>query len=114
MERHSSMPGVDRLIHGMFDNRQKIREMLIPLRRGIWGLFDNGLISATNFCTMVLLARVLNLEAFGKFTLAYSVLLFFNSAQSALVIQPHTVQGSVRSGADYREYTTATGILQMG
>jgi len=91
-----------------------MQELLAPVRRGIWGLFDNGLISATNFLTMVLLARVLSIEAFGKFTLAYSVLLFFNSAQSALVIQPHTVQGAVRSGDEYRQYTSATAVLQTG
>ena len=63
--------------------------MLRLLGKAPWAVADQLLISATNFATMVLLARGLSQEAFGSFTLIYSVLLFANSLQSGLITKPH-------------------------
>ncbi len=83
------------------------------VRAGLWGMADQALISATNFVTMVLLARSLSPSAFGAFTLAYTALLFANSLQSALITQPHNVIGATRTGEDYVGYTTATAGMQL-
>jgi len=83
------------------------------LRNGIWGLADQALISVTNLVTMVLLARVLGPEGFGAFALAYTGLLFANSLQGALVVQPHNVLGASRDGDSYVRYTTSTAIGQL-
>ena len=40
----------------------------------------------------------LSQEAFGSFTLIYSVLLFANSLQSGLITQPHNILGVTRHG----------------
>jgi len=83
------------------------------VRAGLWSMADQALISATNFVTMVLLARNLSPSAFGAFTLAYTALLFANSLQAALITQPHNVIGATRTGEDYVSYTTATAGMQL-
>lgn len=80
---------------------------------GAWGLYDQGLISATNFATMLLLARTMSASAFGAFSLVYAGLLFANSFQASLITQPHNVLGTGRDGVDYARYTTASAIGQV-
>lgn len=84
----------------------------IVMRSGSWGIADQALISATNFCVMLLVARDIGPSAFGMFVVAYTVLLFANSVQAALFTQPHNVLGSRRQGRDFAAFTTATGIGQ--
>ena len=67
--------------------------MLRLLGKAPWAVADQLLISATNFATMVLLARGLSQEDFGSFTLLYLVLLFANNLQSGLITQPHNILG---------------------
>jgi O-antigen/teichoic acid export membrane protein len=78
-----------------------------------WGLSDQALISATNFMTMVLLARSLTPTAFGYFSLVYMGLLFVQYLQFAVITQPHNVLGATRSGAEYAHYTSSTAIIQI-
>jgi O-antigen/teichoic acid export membrane protein len=80
---------------------------------GAWGLSDQALISATNFATMVLLARALGPAAFGAFVLVYTCLLFATELQGALVTQPHNVLGVARNTEDYRRYTGSTAVSQV-
>jgi O-antigen/teichoic acid export membrane protein len=68
--------------------------------------------SATNFVTVVVLARTLPPADFGAFVLAYASLLFANGLQTGLVTQPHNVLGQGRSGEDYRSYTRSTAVGQ--
>ena len=74
----------------------------------LYGLADQGLISATNFVTLLVLGRALTPSDFGAFALVYTVLIFINSLQSALVTQPHNVLGAAREGLIYRRFTAAT------
>ena len=87
--------------------------MLRLLGKAPWAVADQLLISATNFATMVLLARGLSQEAFGSFTLIYSVLLFANNLQFGLITQPHNILGIARHGEDYTCYTTSTAVSQL-
>src|SRR4051794_41421589 len=84
------------------------------LQRGIWGLFDQAFISATNFVTTVVLARDLGPGKYGAFAIVYAAIFFASAAQSALVTRPHNVIGTAQHGADYRRYTTATAVSQIG
>src|SRR5689334_4005001 len=59
--------------------------------KDIWAVADQALIAASNFATMIFVARALKLELFGRFTLVYSALLFANIFQVALITQPHNV-----------------------
>ena len=78
-----------------------------------WAFADQGLISATNLVTMVLLARGMSLAAFGSFTLIYSVMLVANSLQDALITQPHNILGTTLRGEAYCRYTTSTAFVQL-
>jgi O-antigen/teichoic acid export membrane protein len=53
-----------------------------------WTLADQAVVSGSNFITGILLARVLGPESFGMFVLLQSIVLYFNSFQSALIFQP--------------------------
>lgn len=86
---------------------------LAGLGKVSWAFADQALISATNFVTIILLARGLTQEGLGEFTLVYSALLFVNSIQSGIVTQPHNILGVARYGADYRLYTTSTAVSQL-
>src|SRR5688500_11827853 len=88
------------------------KERRFWLSRGAWGLADQVLISATNFITMVLLARGLGPESFGEFVLVYTAMLLANGLQNSLIIQPHHVLGATREGADYRDYTASSALAQ--
>jgi O-antigen/teichoic acid export membrane protein len=79
----------------------------------MWGFADQAMISATNFLLMTLLARQLGPHSFGEFTIAYTLILFLNSFQSALFTQPHNVLGASRSGDHYVGYTRAIAVVQM-
>jgi O-antigen/teichoic acid export membrane protein len=82
-------------------------------RQGAWSVGDHALVSAANFASTVLLARGLGPAEFGKFTLAYTVLILFGNLQAALLTQPHGVLGASRSGAEYQRYTSTTGTAQV-
>ena len=84
------------------------------LIKDAWAVADQALISATNFLTMVLVARGLGGPSeFGAFTLVYSALLFANILQVALITQPHNILGTARHGANYAAYTTSCGLAQL-
>lgn len=58
------------------------------LERNQWLLADQVLVSGMNFTTTVLLARMLGVYNFGIYTVLYYILLYVNSIQLALNIQP--------------------------
>ena len=76
-------------------------------------LIDQALISISNMATMVGLARGMSSVGFGSFALLYSVMISANVFQSGLVIQPYSILGGRRSGAEYVCYTTSTAISQL-
>lgn len=53
-----------------------------------WTLADQAIVSGSNFITGILLARFLGPQSFGMFVLLQSVVLYFNSFQTALIFQP--------------------------
>lgn len=77
-----------------------------------WALVDQGVVSGVNFLTMVLLARMLGVEQFGKFSIAWLVLLFFKSLQAALVVAPMMSIGPKQSEEERAHYYGAV-ILQQ-
>jgi O-antigen/teichoic acid export membrane protein len=60
---------------------------LVSGREG-WALLDQGLVSATNFITNVVVARWLGMERFGVFALAWMAVLFCFNMQIPLVTAP--------------------------
>lgn len=53
-----------------------------------WAMADQGMVSAVNFLTGLLLARYLGLAEFGRYTLAWMAVEFLQSVQHSLVIAP--------------------------
>jgi len=73
-----------------------------------------ALISATNFATMICVARAVAPREFGAFTLVYAALLLGHAVMWALVTQPHNVLGTSQSGIEYARYTSATALTHVG
>jgi O-antigen/teichoic acid export membrane protein len=59
-----------------------------------WVLLDQAMVSFTNFATMVLIARHLGIEEFGRFALAWAVLIAVFTLQYSLVLSPLMSIGS--------------------
>jgi O-antigen/teichoic acid export membrane protein len=76
-------------------------------------LADQGMVSAVNFLTVVLLARYLSLTQFGVFMVAHTVLLLLTGLQNALVAQPHNILGAQRSGIEYARLTAVLATMQL-
>jgi O-antigen/teichoic acid export membrane protein len=76
-------------------------------------LVDQGIVSAVNFLTIVLLARTLSLLDFGVFMVAHTILTLLTGLQNALVTQPHNILGAQREGLEYARLTVVLGLLQF-
>ena len=63
---------------------------------------DQILVSASNFLTGIILVRGLGLVAFGKFTIAYVILLLANSIQLSFISSPMITLGSLCATDDER------------
>lgn len=60
-------------------------------------LLDQVVVSGSNFATGILLVRGLGLAEFGKFTVAYAILLLANSVQLSFISSPMLTLGSLCS-----------------
>jgi O-antigen/teichoic acid export membrane protein len=75
---------------------------------------DQILVSASNFLTGIILVRGLGLEAFGKFTIAYVILLLANSIQLSFISSPMITLGSLcATGDDRREFVRGVYGVQL-
>lgn len=93
---------------------RRLRKLRGLIKASALGLADQAVISATNFITVIVLARALTPSDLGAFVLAYTGLLLLNGLQTALVTQPHNVLGQARSGPAYATYTSTSGVAQLG
>ena len=75
-------------------------------------LFDQSLVSGVNFVVSALLARLLGLDQFGLFALAWMVVLFASSLHQALIISPlYTIYPKSEEKEKYLAKLTYTQIL---
>jgi O-antigen/teichoic acid export membrane protein len=74
-----------------------IAARLLQLGRGRRGqtILDQMIVSGSNFLTGILLVRGLGLTEFGKFTVAYAILLLANSIQLSFISSPMITLGSL-------------------
>jgi O-antigen/teichoic acid export membrane protein len=70
-----------------------------------WGVVDQILLSVVNFLTLFLIARSVDADAFGVFSLVYGAMLIANYGQLAFITQPHNVIAASLRDRDYRVYT---------
>jgi O-antigen/teichoic acid export membrane protein len=78
-----------------------------------WALADQAMVSGANFMTGLLLARYLGLEEFGRFTLAWMVVLFVNNLQGALVVSPMMSIGPQQRPDEEPAYYGAVAVQQF-
>ena len=71
-------------------NRLRLSALFARLSRGRGpiALADQMMVSAANFAGGIVLVRGLGLEEFGKYSIAYSLLLFANALQMSFVASP--------------------------
>ena len=77
-----------------------------------WALADQAMVSGVNFLTGILLARYLGIEEFGRFTLAWMVVLFAASIQHAAINSPMMSIGSQQEEEDAPAYYGAVFAQQ--
>ena len=78
-----------------------------------WALVDQAMVSGVNFLTGIILVRYLGLEEFGRFTLAWLIVLFFNSIQFAAVISPMMSIGPKQADIEFPQYYGAVFLQQL-
>ena len=56
-----------------------------PFRSVRWALADQAVVSGSNFLSNILLARILGIEEFGRYVLAWTIVLFVQNILSATI-----------------------------
>ena len=65
-------------------------------------IVDQALVSGSNFITGIMLVRSLGLVEFGRFTIAYAILLLANSVQLSFISSPMITLGSLSATPEER------------
>ncbi len=86
----------------------------ILLNKGVLSVFDQGVVSAANFVTSVVIGRVCGKEELGVYFLALSVLYFVRGVQDQMLAGPYTVYSPRRSGRKLATYTGSVLVHQLG
>lgn len=79
-----------------------------------WALLDQALVSGSNFLIGILLVRYIGIEQYGRYVLAWMVVQFVASLQSALIVSPMLSIVPKIPIEERRTYLSATFFLQMG
>jgi O-antigen/teichoic acid export membrane protein len=79
------------------ENHRRIKERLKqvwakdPLRQGLLSVFDQGIVSGTNFATSVLIGRLCSHAEMGLYALGLSIVYFARAIQEQVVSAPYTI-----------------------
>lgn len=92
---------------------QRLVQFISRHRHAKWALADQSVVSGSNFVTGIMLARFLGPESFGIFVLLQSVVLYFNSFQSALIFQPMMSAAPQLSDQHRSNYLQGVFALQL-
>ncbi len=82
-------------------------------RQGILSLADQGVSSATNFLTGVIIARACSKEELGLYMLGFSLVLFVTDLQTSLISTPYMVYAPRLKDDAHALYTGSTLIHQL-
>ncbi len=83
---------------------QSVFRVLIPKSRRSQTVLDQIVVSGSNFVTGIILVRGLGLSEFGKFTVAYAILLLANSIQLSFISSPMLTLGSLCATEEERHH----------
>ena len=81
-----------------------LRNQLQAIGRVNWALSDQAMISASNFLTSVIAARMMGIEEFGRFMVAWMIILLFKDLQSSRLEPTLLSIGPKQSAKDRAEY----------
>jgi O-antigen/teichoic acid export membrane protein len=89
--------------------------------KGVLSLFDQGVVSAVNFLTMVLVGRAVGQEFVGKgaehelglYQLGFSIVVLATTVQNALICAPYAVFGNRLTGDERARYA-GSALLHQG
>jgi O-antigen/teichoic acid export membrane protein len=84
------------------------------MRQGVHSLLDQGVVSATNFLTGVIIARTCSKTELGLYMLGFSVFLFLVDLQTSLIATPYMIYAPRLKGSASALYTGSTLIHQLG
>jgi O-antigen/teichoic acid export membrane protein len=94
------------------DQMKRIRQFAAG--RGAQTIVDQVMVSGSNFVTGVILVRGLGLAEFGRFTIAYVVLLLANSIQLSFISSPMITLGALCSDpAERRRFVRGVFGVQL-
>jgi len=79
-------------------------QFLFQSNRRTQTILDQLVVSGSNFATGILLVRGLGLSEFGKFTVAYAILLLANSVQLSFISSPMLTLGALCSTPEEMRY----------
>jgi O-antigen/teichoic acid export membrane protein len=83
------------------------------LHQSIFSLADQGVASATNFLTGIIIARACSKEELGLYMLGFSLILFATDMQTSLIATPYMVYAPRLKGHANALYTGSTLIHQL-
>jgi O-antigen/teichoic acid export membrane protein len=93
---------------------ETIKRKLIPwAMKGGLALFDQGILTGSNFIISILLARWMSAEQYGIYAVAFSVFLFLLNFHQALLLEPMLVFGSSVYRNSLRGYLRALLLLHL-
>jgi O-antigen/teichoic acid export membrane protein len=78
-----------------------------------WPLADQAMVSGVNFLTGIILVRSLGLEEYGRYTLIWLSILFFNSIQMAIINTPMMSIGPKQKDSDKNTYYGSVFFFQI-
>jgi O-antigen/teichoic acid export membrane protein len=82
-------------------------------RQGILSLADQGVVSATNFLTGVIIARACSKEELGLYMLGFSLILLVTDLQTSLISTPYMVYAPRLKDDAHALYTGSTLLHQL-
>jgi O-antigen/teichoic acid export membrane protein len=82
-------------------------------RNGMFATVDQGIVSATNFLTSVIIARACSKDQFGLYILCLSIILILSDIQTYLVSTPYMVFSPHLHDRENALYTGSTLIHQI-
>lgn len=76
-------------------------------------LFDQGVISLSNFLATIYLARQVSAVELGIYAVGFSLLRFVRAVQEGLIVQPLNTFGAGMEREDFRGYLSKTLLFQL-
>jgi O-antigen/teichoic acid export membrane protein len=81
--------------------------------KGGLSILDQGVYSSANFVLTILLARWLDSELYGAFSIAFAVYIFFTGIYNALILEPMSVLGVANYSDNLPQYILAQFKLHL-